>query len=154
MDKGSFSVLEAELRARVRVIGRIGDRIEARLGTFAHSAEGVDSMGYQLHNLYGAFEQLFEEIARFFENRVDEASYHADLIRRMQLDIQGIRPALLSAETASGLDELRRFRHLFRHAYSTELDLEKVADLAARAAAIQRDVAGDFEQFIALLRPE
>ena len=101
MDKGSFSVLEAELRARVRVIGRIGDRIEARLGTFAHSAEGVDSMGYQLHNLYGAFEQLFEEIARFFENRVDEASYHADLLRRMQLNIQGIRPALLSAESAS-----------------------------------------------------
>ena len=154
MDKGTFSVLEAELRARYRDISRIGDRIEARLGTFAHSAEGVDSMGYQLHNLYGAFEQLFEEIARFFENRVDEASYHTDLLRRMQLDIQGIRPALLSAETASGLDELRRFRHLFRHAYAAELDLEKVADLAARAAAIQRDVAGDLEQFMALLRPE
>ena len=36
-------------------------------------------MGYQLHNLYGAFEQLFEETARFFENRVGEASCRADL---------------------------------------------------------------------------
>ena len=154
MDKGTFSVLEAELRARFRDIGRIGDRIEARLGTFVHSAEGVDSMGYQLHNLYGAFEQLFEDIGRFFENRVDEASYHAGLLRRMQLDIRGIRPALLSAETATSLDELRRFRHLFRHAYSGELDSDKVADLAAKAASIQRDVARDFEQFMALLRPE
>ena len=28
-------------------------------------------MGYQLHNLYGAFEQLFEEVARF-ENQIDD----------------------------------------------------------------------------------
>ena len=71
MDKGAFAVLEAGLRARVRDISCIGDRIEERLGAFARSAEGVDSMGYQLHNLYGAFEQLFEEVARFFENQID-----------------------------------------------------------------------------------
>jgi hypothetical protein len=154
MDKGTLSVLDAELRARFRDISRIGDRIEARLGTFAHSAEGVDSMGYQLHNLYGAFEQLFEDIARFFENRVDEGSYQADLLRRMQLEIPGIRPALLSAETAAGLDELRRFRHLFRHAYTADLDSGRVTDLAARSARVQRDFERDFEQFMALLRPE
>ena len=154
MDKGAFSVLEAELRTRSRDISRIGGRIEERLSAFAHSAEGVDSMGYQLHNLYGAFEQLFEEVARFFENQIDEARYHADTIRRMQLEIQGIRPALLSAETASGLDELRRFRHLFRHAYTADLDPDKVADLAGKVARIQRNFARDFEQFLALLRPE
>ncbi len=154
MDKGAFAVLEAGLRARVRDISRIGGRIEERLGTFARSAEGVDSMGYQLHNLYGAFEQLFEEVARFFENQIDEARYHADMIRRMQLEIEGIRPALLSAETASDLDELRRFRHLFRHAYTADLDSDKVASLAAKVVCIQRDFAQDFEQFLSLLQPE
>ena len=154
MDKGAFSVLEAELRARFRDVSRIGDRIEERLGAFARSAEGVDSMGYQIHNLYGAFEQLFEEVARFFENQIDEARYHADMIRRMQLEIEGIRPALLAAETASDLDELRRFRHLFRHAYTADLDPDKVAALAAKAVYIQRDFTQDFERFLALLRPE
>ena len=154
MDKGAFAVLEAGLRARVRDISRIGSRIEERLDTFAHNAEGVDSMGYQLHNLYGAFEQLFEEVARFFENQIDEARYHADMIRRMQLEIQGIRPALLAAETASDLDELRRFRHLFRHAYTADLDPDKVANLAAKAVRIQRDFTQDFERFLVLLRPE
>ena len=52
MDKGAFSVLEAELRSRSQDISRIGGRIEERLGTFAHSAEWVASMGYQLHNFY------------------------------------------------------------------------------------------------------
>ena len=154
MDKGAFAVLEAQLRARSQDISRIGSRIEERLGTFAQRSEGVDSMGYQLHNLYGAFEQLFEEVARFFENQIDEARYHADMIRRMQLEIQGIRPALLSAETASDLDELRRFRHLFRHAYTADLDSDKVANLAAKAVCVQRDFTQDFERFLALLRPE
>lgn len=154
MDKGAFSILEAELRARSWDIDRIGGLIEERLSTFAHSAEGIDSMGYQLHNLYGAFEQLFEEVARFFENQIDAARYHADMIRRMQLEIQGIRPALLSAETAADLDELRRFRHLFRHAYSANLDPDKVADLAAQAVRAQCAFARDFERFLTRLRPE
>lgn len=154
MDRGAFAVLEADLRARSRDIARIGERIQARLETFAQSAEGVDSMGYQLHNLYGAFEQLFKGTARSFENRVDEGSCRADLLRRMQLEIQGIRPALLSDETAEGLDELRRFRHLFRHAYTADLDPVRVADLAARAARAQRDFERDFERFLELLRPE
>ena len=72
----------------------------------------------------------------------------------MQLDLQGIRPALLSAETASGLDELRRFRHLFRHAYTADLDPGRVTDLAARAARVQRDFERDLERFLGLLRPE
>ena len=154
MDKEAFAVLEAGLRARVRDISRIGGRIEERLGTFAHSAEGVDSMGYQLHNFYGAFEQLFEEVARFFENQIEGIQYHAELIRRMQLEIEGVRPALLSTETASDLDELRRFRHLFRHAYTADLDSDKVAVLAAKVVCIQRDFTQDFERFLALLRPE
>ncbi len=154
MDKGAFSVLEAELRARFRDVSRINGRIEERLGAFAHSAEGIDSMGYQLHNFYGAFEQLFEEVARFFENRIDEARYHADMIRRMQLEIEGVRPALLTAETAADLDELRRFRHLFRHAYTADLDPDKVTNLAGKAVCIQRAFARDFERFLTLLRPE
>ena len=111
-------------------------------------------MGYQLHNLYGAFEQLFEVTVCSFENRVDEGRYQADLLRRMQLGFQDIRPALLSAETAAGLDELRRFRHLYRHAYTADLDSGRVTDLAARAARVQRGFERDLERFLALLRPE
>ena len=154
MDEGACSVLEATLRARRRDIRRIGDRIEERRSTFDEATAGVDSMGYQLHNLYGAFEQLFEEVARFFENRIDEARYHADLIRRMQLEIRGIRPALLSEATASGLDELRRFRHLFRHAYATDLDPTKVAELVAKVPGIRSAFDQDFEHFLTRLRPD
>ncbi len=154
MDEAACAVLEAELRARHRDLERIGERIEDRRTTFANGAQAVDSLGYQLHNLYGAFEQLFEEVARTFENRIEAAGYHASPIRRMQLDIPRIRPALLSERTASDLDELRRFRHRFRHAYAVELDSEKVAALAGKTRQIRRDFARDLERFLARLRPE
>lgn len=155
MDEGAFSVLDAELRARCRDIDRIANRIEVRRRTFDQRvAAEVDSMGYQLHNLYGAFEQLFEEVARFFENRIDEARYHSDLIRRMQLEIRGIRPALLSEATALDLDELRRFRHFFRHAYATELDPLRVAELVAKVSGIRRSFGQDFERFLTRLQPD
>ena len=54
MDEGAFAVLEAELRARLLDVNRIADRVEARRTTFAERAEEVDSLGYQLHHLYGA----------------------------------------------------------------------------------------------------
>lgn len=155
MDEGAFSVLDADLRARCRDIDRIANRIEERRRRFDQGvATEVDSMGYQLHNLYGAFEQLFEEVARFFENRIDEARYHSDLIRRMQLEIRGIRPALLSEATALDLDELRRFRHFFRHAYATELDPLKVAELVAKVSGIRRSFGQDFERFLTRLQPD
>ena len=111
----------------------------------------LDSMGYQLHNLY-ARSSGFEEVARFFEPH-RRAAYHADLIRRMQLDIRGIRPAVLSVETASRLDELRRFRHLFRHAYATDLDPARVTALAAEVPGIRGAFARDIERFLSALRP-
>lgn len=155
MDEGAFSVLDAELRARCRDIDRIANRIEERRRTFDRkSPAGVDSLAYQLHNLYSAFEQLFEEVARFFENRIDEARYHSDLIRRMQLEIRGIRPALLSEATALDLDELRRFRHLFRHAYATDLDPAKVEELVAKVADIRSAFGQDFERFLTRLQPD
>jgi hypothetical protein len=155
MDEGAFSVLDAELRARCGDIDRIANRIEERRRTFDPGvAAEVDSLAYQLHNLYSAFEQLFEEVARFFENRIDEAGYHADSIRRMQLEIRGIRPALLCEATASDLDELRRFRHFFRHAYATELDPLRVAELVAKVSGIRRSFGQDFERFLIRLQPD
>jgi hypothetical protein len=44
----------------------------------------------------------------------------------MTLDIEGIRPAVLSKETASILDEYRSFRHVVRNIYGFEMQLRDV----------------------------
>ncbi len=72
---------------------------------------------------YCAFEGLFKTIADFFENTIEEpARYRRELLRRMRLSIEGVRPALLAEGAFKLLDSLRAFRHFFGHAYSYKLD--------------------------------
>ncbi len=39
----------------------------------------------------------------------------------MAIEIDGVRPRVISSELAEELDDYRKFRHLFRHAYGGEL---------------------------------
>lgn len=110
-------------------------------------------MAYKLHNLYGAYEELFEIIADFFENQIEGTRYHMDLLRRMKLNIEGIRPSLLSQETYLLFDELRRFRHFFRHAYAVGLDPDRVEKMASAAVEIQNKSAKDLNKFMEILSP-
>ena len=154
MDSDSFAVLRAALESRREELHRLSDRIRERRPGFADTPEGVDSMAYQLHNLYGGFEQLFEEVAGTFENQVEGEGCHTGLLRRMKLRIEGIRPALFSSGTAEILDELRRFRHLFRHAYTADLDPPRVGEFADKVPELIERLDADLEGFMLQLRPE
>lgn len=63
----------------------------------------------------------------------DRLSWHKDLIRRMALEIDGVRPAFLSKKDVTLIDELRAFRHVFWHIYQSELDVEKLILVDSRA---------------------
>lgn len=117
-------------------------------GTSASNVEKTTRLAYLLHNLYCALEDLFQEIAKSFENRVeDPGKYHRELLKRMSIEIPGIRPKLLSEKSLVLLDELRGFRHIFRHAYDYELSPEKVGALKKKMMAGWRSVENDLETF-------
>jgi hypothetical protein len=84
-------------------------------------------MGSCLHGLYNSFEAYFLRVAKFFENNVDQHAWHRDLLDRMTLELPGIRPALISEPAvAERIDELRRFRHVFRNLYKTRIKAAKL----------------------------
>ena len=73
---------------------------------------------------------------------------HIELLRRMRLEIPGVRPAALSSEMSfQRLDELRAFRHVFRHAYSYGLDDERVFFLLRRVLESKDILLGDISSF-------
>ena len=153
MDDARIAVLKAEVDSRMREIETIYERIEERRARFSETAEGIDSMAYQIHNLYSAFEQLFETVVHFFENRLEEQRYHVDLLRRMRLEIEGIRPVLVSDEAYILLDELRRFRHFFRHAYTADLKPENLEDLLSKAERLRPVHRRDVAEFLGRITP-
>jgi hypothetical protein len=123
LDSAAAALLVQDFREQWRVIEEVYQRVEKRRLVVSNAPASVEGLAYQLHNLYGACEQLFELIARAFENRIDARQYHVDLLRRMRTEIEGVRPALLdSTELERDLHELRAFRHFFRHAYAVELN--------------------------------
>jgi len=110
-------------------------------------------VAYHLHNLYNAFENIFQNIAAVFENSTDDvAKWHAQLLERMQLDVMPLRPAVIDRTAYEALEELRRFRHLFRHAYTVRLSPLRLQLVVREALALRALYAAQLEQFIGFLQ--
>jgi hypothetical protein len=90
----------------------------------------VDSVALNLHSFYSGLERLFELTARHVDCVVPSGeTWHRDLLQRMLEDLPGVRPALVSLDNATKLDEFRRFRHLVRHVYTMNLTPDRMAGL-------------------------
>lgn len=147
MEKERLVVLKAELAAQVREIENIYAKLEERKRKRGKTA--VESIAYQLHNLYCAFEDLFKIVAGTFENNIeDKGKYHSELIKRMTISIEGVRPHLLSHESFVLLESLRSFRHFFRHAYTYELDERKVRIVLEDAFKLKEIYHKDIDIFL------
>ena len=129
IDSKSALTLAAFIRSALAAI----DRIESDVSQFNLidlSRAEVDSLGYSLHNIYNALEKCFEQISLSFENHVrDRTRWHRELLEKMFLDIQPLRPAVLPEPLHSLLGDLLGFRHLFRNDYEIKLDQAKTVAL-------------------------
>lgn len=62
-----------------------------------------------------------------------------------------MRPAVIDDTAYDALDELRRFRHLFRHAYGVKLDAPRLQLVMHKAMELKKIYGLQFEQFIKFL---
>jgi hypothetical protein len=77
-------------------------------------------------------ENIFKRLARELDEvPVSGDNWHRELLRRMKAPTT-VRPALLSEQLHDILNEYLRFRHVFRNAYSFDLDWRKMAPLVMR----------------------
>ena len=145
--KETFLTLNAETIATEQALADIYELLSGAWDEI-DTPERAIVVGYYLHNLYMAFEHIFERVAETFENHIeDKSQWHAHLLRRMKLDIAEMRPRLIGAETYECLDELRRFRHVFRSAYSIKLDLERLALVVGRPKRLKELYRADLLAF-------
>jgi len=90
----------------------------------------LDSVALSLHGFYSGLERLFELVARHVDHTLPVSeTWHRDLLQRMTQDLVDVRPAVISQDNALILDEFRRFRHLVRNVYATNLVPDKMAGL-------------------------
>jgi hypothetical protein len=113
MEEGQIALFLADFDHQVSQIENIYDLLEKKTTVLSKkrtAPESVESSGYWLHNLFCAYEDLFKIVSAFWENSiVNDGASHRTLIRRMLLNIEGVRPALLSEKSFQHLDELHGF---------------------------------------------
>lgn len=142
-----LSEFDYQLQIIDQLYETIGKRKEA-IDQEGASPELVESAGYWLHNLYCGFEDLFKIIAGYWENHITvNGGYHIQLLKRMNIHIKGVRPAVLTSKSFQELNELRGFRHAFRHAYSYGLDDERVRHLLHRILLAKKQIFDDINNF-------
>lgn len=143
--------LERDLRALGALVAE-NERARERIGSGARDSLDFAALGYTIHNIYGLMENCFFRIAKTFENHVEGEAWHRDLVRRMSIEVEGIRPSVLDEEVASGVDELRAFRHVFRNVYQSSLNPRKVLELQEGLPATIRGFTMNIGDFVVKLR--
>jgi hypothetical protein len=112
----------------------------------------LNSVALNLHSFYSAVERIFELIALELDGgALGGESWHTELLRQMSLDLPDVRPPVLRSDTATRLDEYRKFRHRIRNIYATNLDPERMAPLVAGLTALWPAIRQELAAFAAFL---
>jgi hypothetical protein len=135
--KYNLRVLKADILDELEKLRRLKEEfanVEEKLERPEDKVPFFDraGIGYYLHCFYNGCENIFRSVARFFENDLDPQTWHSDLLKRMKLSIEGFRPAVIDEELFHLLNDFRMFRHVFRQAYTFDLNWQKELLLARK----------------------
>lgn len=143
-----------------RLAGRIRDelaqieRVLERVATGweqarrSHDDLYLDSVALNLHGFYNGLERLFEVIATVVDGqRPTGERWHQELLEQMATELPGVRPAVISQNTYTQLDEYRSFRHIVRNVYTFHFDPDRMANLVSAAPAVFSQVEAEMRAF-------
>ncbi len=147
-----IAVLVSYFEKQINIIDKLLSKLTQNMSLENLQEENTIFRAYCIHNIYSAFEQLFEQVAKTFENNIDDMSkYHIQLLQRMNQEVDKIRPQLLSDQSTGILNEMRKFRHIFIDKYEYDLDgnrILKFCQLLLDNWAIIKSDLSDFQNFL------
>jgi hypothetical protein len=149
------AILAARIRAELKELSLLVDRAKHgwEKAKTQHDDYYLDGVALNLHGFYSGLEKVFEKIAAKVDGSVPTASnWHQELLQQMSLEIDGVRPAVISEETRELLEDYRGFRHVVRNVYTYHLNPEKMehlvngVDLVLQKLTFQLSTFADFLQ--------
>jgi hypothetical protein len=135
-------------------IEQVVDRSQQSWQQFQQSDDNlyIDSAASNLHGFYNGLERLFEMIATMIDRSHPQGvRWHQELLEQMAIEIEEIRPAVISQNSQAALDEYRRFRHTVRHLYTQQFDEERIHPLIEMIPDIFSQTRSELLAFAAFL---
>jgi hypothetical protein len=148
--KSKLVILKSEIKRDLEKLDRLLEKFASshqeynRQKKYAFLVESA----FYVNQVYTGFERIFQNVADCFENTIDEKPWHKSLLERMALDLENIRPPVISESNLRCLDELRAFRHFFRHAYDLDLQEKKFSIVVSSVHELKKSFREDLEKFV------
>lgn len=105
-----------------------------------------------LENYYTCAETIFLRISQYFENSLGPARWYADLLQKMTLDIEGVRPRAVAPQDEPALRELLRFRHFKRNYFDLDYDWDRIDFLVKKVRQVHPGLERSLDRFDGFLR--
>lgn len=107
-----------------------------------------------LHDFYSGIERIFVRIAQELNGGVPVSEHwHRELLLDMTLDLESVRPAIITKEIHDQLAAFLGFRHLFRNVYGYLIDAERLNRLDAQFDAVLGRFRRELLTFLDWLAP-
>ena len=131
---GDFAALRADIDRETRSLERLAQELVTVLAaTTAGTSARVRAAGSVIHDFYTGVEKIFRRIAiRMDQDLPTGEDWHVQLLQRMAVSVEGIRPPVIDEHLENQLEEYLRFRHLFRNIYGFDLKWERCQPLVER----------------------
>jgi len=139
-------LLAERIRASIR---QAEDRDIPLLGRGGNAAVLVAGL---LENYYTCLETAWHKISQRFENHLEPERWHADLLDKMRIKIDGVRARAVSEECYPALLELLKFRHFRRYYFELEYDWDRIDFLLKKLDQVHGPAIADLRRFIDFLK--
>lgn len=124
------------------------DRLLAKCRDTPPNEIELSALAATLHSFYTGVENIFKRVSVELDGEpLRGDAWHRELLMRM-ISPTGRRPALLSKELHDTLNEYLRFRHVFRNAYSFDLDWRKMSPLVLRLEETFQKLEKELDAFL------
>jgi len=149
MRQSDISLLKVEIESDFsdleRVVVEIKEAVK-EIGSSIPTYRDKAALGALLHSFYNGIENALKRIAEEVDHSVPVGEgWHRSLLRRMEGEVEGYRPAILREQTVGILEPYLGFRHFFRHSYTFEIDWQKLQPLVENVAMVLREFQADLE---------
>ncbi len=111
------------------------------------------AVGSISHDFYCGVERIFERIAEELNGGIPEGeNWHIQLLKDMTLQIEEVRPAVISKELVAELKGYLEFRHRFRNIYGFELEWDKMKGLKESMPEVAERFKKEIKEFIEFMK--
>ena len=150
--KNEIPVLVAEIKDELSKVEILAQKLTSPKNR-TDEEEVMESAALRLYNFYTGCERIFKLIVTEVNGSIShELDWHKRLLTQVSLEIDGIRPAVISLQTRKDLEELLRFRHVVRNIYGFELDANRIENLMDLATGIYPSFKTEIEKFVTFLK--